>query len=80
MKLPPIKSNSIMIFRQKTLPSTDSFVNFIMAVGDDLTDEDLFKALPENAASIKVGFQASHAKYNIHSYREVRKFIEEVIG
>jgi trehalose 6-phosphate synthase/phosphatase len=29
--------------------------DFIMAVGDDRTDEDLFKILPEGAYSIKVG-------------------------
>ena len=28
--------------------------DFILAIGDDVTDEDLFKALPENAWSIKV--------------------------
>jgi trehalose 6-phosphate synthase/phosphatase len=50
-----------------------------MAVGDDLTDEDLFKILPEHAASIKVGFQASHAKHNIRDYREVRKLIQEIV-
>jgi len=53
--------------------------DFIMAIGDDLTDEDLFRILPEDAFSIKVGFQPSHAKFNLRDYREVRKLIEEVI-
>jgi len=39
--------------------------HFIMAIGDDKTDEDLFRALPAEAYSIKVGLQASYAKYNL---------------
>jgi trehalose 6-phosphate synthase/phosphatase len=53
--------------------------DFIMAIGDDLTDEDLFRVLPEDASSIKVGFQPSHAKFNLRDYKEVRRLIEEVI-
>lgn len=29
--------------------------DFVLAIGDDLTDEDLFSALPQNAHTIKVG-------------------------
>lgn len=36
--------------------------NFILAIGDDLTDEDLFAILPDHAYSIKVGFTPSKAK------------------
>ncbi|HVK97067.1 MAG TPA: bifunctional alpha,alpha-trehalose-phosphate synthase (UDP-forming)/trehalose-phosphatase, partial [Flavisolibacter sp.] len=41
--------------------------DFIFAVGDDRTDEDMFKLLLEkkNCFSIKVGTQASYAKYNL---------------
>jgi len=45
--------------------------DFILAIGDDTTDEDLFKALPAQAISLRVGIAATHAQYNIRNYREV---------
>jgi trehalose 6-phosphate synthase/phosphatase len=45
--------------------------DFILAIGDDRTDEDLFAALPEDAYSVKVGLGASRAKYNLDSPGEV---------
>ncbi|MDI6839478.1 MAG: bifunctional alpha,alpha-trehalose-phosphate synthase (UDP-forming)/trehalose-phosphatase [bacterium] len=53
--------------------------DFIMAIGDDCTDEDLFRILPETAYSIRVGMIPSYAKFNLHNYMEVRKFIEEMV-
>jgi len=52
--------------------------DFIVAMGDDFTDEDIFKVLPENAYSIKVGIEPSQAKYNIESYKEARKILREL--
>ncbi|WP_160717155.1 bifunctional alpha,alpha-trehalose-phosphate synthase (UDP-forming)/trehalose-phosphatase [Chitinophaga solisilvae] len=49
--------------------------DFIMALGDDVTDEDIFKALPSKATSIKVGSQLSAAKYYLRSYHEVRHLL-----
>ncbi len=40
--------------------------DFILAVGDDKTDEDLFAVLPDWAHSIKVGTAHSLAKYQLH--------------
>jgi trehalose 6-phosphate synthase/phosphatase len=45
--------------------------DFILGIGDDTTDEDLFKALPESAISIRVGISATLAHYNIRSSAEV---------
>lgn len=53
--------------------------NFILAVGDDTTDEDLFMSLPEEAITIKVGLGRSFAKYSAKSYIEVRKLLESLI-
>ena len=36
--------------------------DFILAAGDDRTDEDLFKAIPEDVYSIKVGYCSAHAR------------------
>lgn len=43
--------------------------DFYLAIGDDLTDEHLFKALPENAYTIKLGPDESNAKYRIGSVK-----------
>lgn len=45
--------------------------DFILAIGDDHTDEDTFKALPSNAITLKVGFSETTAKYNINSVENV---------
>jgi trehalose 6-phosphate synthase/phosphatase len=45
--------------------------DFVMAVGDDWTDEDTFKALPRTAWSIKVGFGASAARFSLGSSDKV---------
>jgi trehalose 6-phosphate synthase/phosphatase len=52
--------------------------DFILAVGDDRTDEDLFKVIPNNVYSIKVGFCSSHARYSVSNYREIRTILEEL--
>ncbi len=54
--------------------------DFIMAIGDDHTDEDTFKALPEEAYTIKVGLDKSAARYNLLSVNEVRRFLSQLSG
>jgi trehalose 6-phosphate synthase/phosphatase len=55
--------------------------DFILAIGDDHTDEDTFKALPEgdHAYSIKVGTGQSVARYNIVSVDEVRGLLRGLV-
>ena len=53
--------------------------DFILAVGDDWTDEYLFKELPETAITIKVGTARSAAKYYIENFREVRNLLTGLI-
>lgn len=52
--------------------------DFIMAIGDDWTDEDTFKVMPEQAFTIKVGSNTSEAKFSVNSYKEVRKLLTEL--
>ncbi|MDX2001084.1 MAG: bifunctional alpha,alpha-trehalose-phosphate synthase (UDP-forming)/trehalose-phosphatase [Chitinophagales bacterium] len=49
--------------------------DFIIALGDDRTDEDIFEVLPQHAYSIKVGTQESVAKHRIPSWKETRKLL-----
>lgn len=53
--------------------------DFVMAIGDDHTDEDIFKVLPESAVTIKVGSQVSAARYYISNYVEVRNFLKDLL-
>jgi trehalose 6-phosphate synthase/phosphatase len=43
--------------------------DLILAFGDDNTDEDMFKVLSKNknAFTIKIGAEASYAKYNLYT-------------
>jgi len=52
--------------------------DFILAIGDDVTDEDIFAVIPESGYSIKVGLGPSHAKFSVKSFREVRSLLTEL--
>ena len=52
--------------------------DFILAVGDDWTDEDMFPILPDSAYSIRVGFSGTHARYNIANPREVVRLLAQL--
>ncbi|MDA3868207.1 MAG: bifunctional alpha,alpha-trehalose-phosphate synthase (UDP-forming)/trehalose-phosphatase [Salinivirgaceae bacterium] len=45
--------------------------DFVFGVGDDWTDEYLFKDLPETAVTLKVGGNNTIAKYSIDTYKDV---------
>ncbi|MEJ5962781.1 bifunctional alpha,alpha-trehalose-phosphate synthase (UDP-forming)/trehalose-phosphatase [Pedobacter immunditicola] len=57
----------------------DKDADFILALGDDHTDEDIFKALPESAYTIKVGSNISAAKYFVRNPKEVRLVLKELV-
>jgi trehalose 6-phosphate synthase/phosphatase len=48
---------------------------FILAVGDDRTDEDMFAALPAEAYTCKVGSEPSAARFRLDSVEEVRRLL-----
>ncbi|HHP7241309.1 MAG TPA: bifunctional alpha,alpha-trehalose-phosphate synthase (UDP-forming)/trehalose-phosphatase [Cyclobacteriaceae bacterium] len=50
----------------------------IMAIGDDWTDEDTFRAMPKDAITIKVRGTSSIAKYNVANHHEVRKLLKSL--
>jgi trehalose 6-phosphate synthase/phosphatase len=54
--------------------------DFIIAAGDDYTDEEMFAALPENAYTIKVGRSLSKARFNIDSVSEMRLLLKKLVG
>jgi len=52
--------------------------DFILAIGDDWSDEFTFSYLPHNAYSIKVGHGISQSRFNIRSSTEVRALLKEL--
>lgn len=51
----------------------------ILAIGDDLTDEDMFGVLPESAYSIRVGIANTRARFNLREPREVVQLLEALV-
>jgi trehalose 6-phosphate synthase/phosphatase len=49
--------------------------DFILAIGDDTTDEDLFEAVPKDCFTIKVGIKPSVARFNIRNQSQVNRFL-----
>ena len=54
--------------------------DFILAMGDDWTDEDTFKVLPSTAWSIKVGFGASSARFSLSSPSKATSLLRKMAG
>jgi trehalose 6-phosphate synthase/phosphatase len=54
--------------------------DFVLAIGDDKTDEDMFRALAEKAITIKVGGGHTLAQYSISSQQQVLQFLKKISG
>src|SRR5690606_12923690 len=52
--------------------------DFILAIGDQWTNEESFKALPSSAFSICVGHKCSRAQFNVNSHHEVKQILEQL--
>ena len=53
--------------------------DFVICIGDDISDEYMFDSLPDNSFSIKVGNKNTNAKYHIQNPLEVRKLLKNLI-
>ncbi|MHA4740244.1 bifunctional alpha,alpha-trehalose-phosphate synthase (UDP-forming)/trehalose-phosphatase [Dyadobacter sp. MSC1_007] len=63
----------------RTFVETGDF-DFILAIGDDTTDEDMFEALPETAYTVKIGDDLSAARNHIRSQDEVFHFLHFMVS
>lgn len=52
--------------------------DFILAIGDDWTDEDLFRVLPPSAHTIRVGIAHTAARFHLSSHASVRRLLREL--
>ena len=53
--------------------------DYVVAIGDDRTDEDCFAVLPDRAWSLKVGLAPSVARYSVESVADVRLLLQELV-
>lgn len=51
-----------------------------LILGDDYTDEDMFKAAPENAYTLKIGPGRTAARYRIKNVAQVRELLNSLIS
>lgn len=49
--------------------------DFLLAMGDDTTDEDMFRALPREAVTIKIGNASEEARFNLDRQEQVLPFL-----
>ena len=56
----------------------DNNYDFILAMGDDTTDEDTFRELPASAYTIKIGNLSEIARYNLRSQSGVLPFLTQL--
>lgn len=54
--------------------------DFILCIGDDYTDEDMFRSIPEEAFSIKVGLGDTIARYQLGGVEDVLRLLEHFIN
>ncbi len=52
-----------------------SGADFVLAIGDDYTDEDMFGALPESAYTIKVGGSETRARFHLPGVESVLRLL-----
>ena len=52
----------------------------IVAIGDDRTDEELFRALPPPSLTIAVGPQWTSARYRVDDHRAVRRILRSLLA
>jgi trehalose 6-phosphate synthase/phosphatase len=77
-KVLEIKDNRVSKGFGASLLLNNRTYDFLLAAGDDVTDESLFQALPDSVYSIKVGTGSSAAKYNLKSYKSMRALLKSL--
>lgn len=79
-KVVEVRSSGINKGRAATRWIGEDAFDFILAMGDDKTDEDTFAALPPEAWSIKVGLGMTLANFNLFFVDDSRSFLCKLAG
>jgi len=78
-KVIEIKNSGINKGRAALNKIGDQKFDFILAIGDDWTDEYTFGAMPDEAFTIKVGTKTTKAKYYVDSVDDVRNLLKGLL-
>lgn len=76
-KVLEIKNSGIDKGRASSKKLIDKKYDFIFAIGDDWTDEYMFRELPEESVTVKVGFKKTSAKYYVKDTRAVEDILNK---
>ncbi|MFA5422931.1 MAG: bifunctional alpha,alpha-trehalose-phosphate synthase (UDP-forming)/trehalose-phosphatase [Phycisphaerae bacterium] len=88
MRVGVFEGNKLLEVKQQNINkgvATESIIkkfkpDFVLAAGDDYTDEDMFAVLPREAWSVKVGSGASKAMFYVESVDEIRNLLLALAG
>ena len=78
-KVLEIKNSNINKGRAAGMWNSRKNWEFVIAIGDDHTDEDMFAVLPSTAYTVRVGANVTAASYFVDNPREVRKLLDEML-
>ena len=57
---------------------SETKADFVLCIGDDTTDEDMFKALENYGYTIKIGSKGTSAKYTLLSQQHVLPLLKQL--
>jgi trehalose 6-phosphate synthase/phosphatase len=57
----------------------NNHVGFMLVIGDDMTDEDMFRALADRAITVKVGSGHTQAKLNLPTQEDVIDLLHQLV-
>ena len=75
-KVMEVKSSNVNKGRAAVRMLGEDSYDFVMAIGDDWTDEFMFQELPNSAITIKVGLKKTQAKYHVENTKRVRELLK----
>lgn len=78
-KIVEIKSGDATKGKEALRLIEENHYDFIMALGDDTTDEEMFTHLPTDAITIKVGTLSQVSQYNIPRQQQIETFLNHLI-
>ncbi|MBS1511256.1 MAG: bifunctional alpha,alpha-trehalose-phosphate synthase (UDP-forming)/trehalose-phosphatase [Bacteroidetes bacterium] len=77
-KVIEIKNSGINKGKAALAYINDATYHFILAIGDDVTDEDMFMAVKAHGITVKIGNRKTEAAYNCNSYKEARQLLHSL--
>jgi len=87
MDLVVVSGNRVVEVRDSAMSKAHAALEFlslgpydlVLAIGDDSTDEDMFRVLPMSAYTIRVGITGTHARFNLAGHEEVIELLHRLV-